>query len=399
MPKIYGNIDVLEAARRRIAYLLEEFDNYVVGFSGGKDSTVLLELVVEQARRLGKLPVPTWYTDKEAEWECAIDFIRATMHRPEIKPLWIQVPLRVHNANSYEHPWLTCWEPGVEWMREKEDIAVKVNDFGVDRSEKMREIFVNRTFDKPVAKILGLRCEESPRRLKGCTQDATYAGWVTWAKKVKGYEGIFDFYPLYDWGYRDIWKAIHEHGWKYCPLYDRQFALGVELRKMRVHHLVPETSTQSLLCLQEIEPHTWEKMVRRFPGTNQFKHCGSLLFQQKNNKLDLPLAFESWKEYRDYLAENLLPEGIREQFFGRFSTMDEKYAGLAPVDFERMLKKQVLAILNNDNFMTILDNWEVKPEVAAYCKIMRRGYILPPEIPYAKYAFNAGYEVGRESDG
>ena len=47
--KIYKQKNVYEAAKERINYLFNEFDNVVVGFSGGKDSTCVLNLALEVA--------------------------------------------------------------------------------------------------------------------------------------------------------------------------------------------------------------------------------------------------------------------------------------------------------------------------------------------------------------
>jgi predicted phosphoadenosine phosphosulfate sulfurtransferase len=44
-------IDVLTAARQRVSLVFDDFERVAVSFSGGKDSTVLLHLVMEEAVR------------------------------------------------------------------------------------------------------------------------------------------------------------------------------------------------------------------------------------------------------------------------------------------------------------------------------------------------------------
>lgn len=47
-------IDVLTAAKHRIARVFDDFARVYVSFSGGKDSGVLLELAAREARRRGR---------------------------------------------------------------------------------------------------------------------------------------------------------------------------------------------------------------------------------------------------------------------------------------------------------------------------------------------------------
>ena len=47
MIKEYLEQDVYSATRERLAYLFREFDNIYVSFSGGKDSGVLLNLLLD----------------------------------------------------------------------------------------------------------------------------------------------------------------------------------------------------------------------------------------------------------------------------------------------------------------------------------------------------------------
>ena len=47
MKREYLNENVYEALQRRLKFLFEEFDNIFVSFSGGKDSGLLLNLVLD----------------------------------------------------------------------------------------------------------------------------------------------------------------------------------------------------------------------------------------------------------------------------------------------------------------------------------------------------------------
>ena len=47
--KQYKNIDVLQAAQERISIVFDNFPRIYIAFSGGKDSTVVMHLVMEEA--------------------------------------------------------------------------------------------------------------------------------------------------------------------------------------------------------------------------------------------------------------------------------------------------------------------------------------------------------------
>lgn len=51
MSKKYLEKNVLELAKERIEYVFDEFKKISISFSGGKDSTVLLYLVLEEAKK------------------------------------------------------------------------------------------------------------------------------------------------------------------------------------------------------------------------------------------------------------------------------------------------------------------------------------------------------------
>ena len=50
MKKEYLSMNVYEALQERLRFLFEEFDNIFVSFSGGKDSGLLLNLVLDYRR-------------------------------------------------------------------------------------------------------------------------------------------------------------------------------------------------------------------------------------------------------------------------------------------------------------------------------------------------------------
>lgn len=348
----YFKHDVYEGALQRISYLFDEFDQVVVSFSGGKDSTAILNLALEIAGDKCKLPLPVMFLDQEAEWQSVIDYAKVVMDDHRVKPYWLQVPIRLFNATSAENTWLHCWAEGEQWMREKEPYAIKSNVYGTDRFHDFFPKFLEYHYpDQSVAMLTGVRAEESPNRRAGLTNKATYKH-ITYGKVYNQKLKHFSFHPLYDWSWRDIWKAIHDNEWSYAKTYDYYYRYGIEPRKMRISNLHHETAVHQLYYLQEIEGETWDKLTKRLGGINQARHFS----RQEMFKCErLPYMFRDWMEYRDYLLSKFIQPDKQEIFARKFKQMDEFYAEM--VDKADMYQAHITTILMNDFEFTRLSNF------------------------------------------
>lgn len=366
--KIYLGTNVYEEAIKRIERLYDEFDEVVVGFSGGKDSTVVLNLAIEVAKKLNRLPVKTIFIDQEAEWGCVIDYIRRTMHRPEVEAMWYQMPLRISNSTSHDEMWLMCWKDGDDgkWIRDKEPDSLKENHFGTLTFGKLfNEILKKDITSQKACLIGGVRCEESPARTNGLTNALTYKD-IAWGKFVynnkKTGKERYIFYPIYDWTLPDVWKAINDNGWEYSKLYDYQYQHGISLNNMRVSNVHHETATNTLHYMQEVEPEMYQKVQQRLKGVNTEKTLGEDASLVKT----LPYMFKDWREYRDFLLEGLVKdEGIRKRFAMHFKRYDKLESKSKLLD-ESFNREMVKAILKNDYHSVTVTNWFMKPDIVCY---------------------------------
>ena len=214
--KIYREQNVLEAALDRMRWVFGEFENIVVSYSGGKDSTVTLRLALQVAEELGRLPLPVLWLDQEIEWQATTDHVKEVMYEPGVKPMWMQFPFVISNATSPTARYLDCWaeDKESEWVHPRDPIAMTENKYDEVRFHKLFGRILQVEFPEGLtANLAGVRCEESPARQGGLTNKATYKH-VTWGKKVT--KQHYNFYPLYDWTTSDVWKAIHDHDWPYC---------------------------------------------------------------------------------------------------------------------------------------------------------------------------------------
>lgn len=362
--KIYSRLNVFEEALQRIEYLFHEFDEVVVSHSGGKDSTVVFNLALMVAKKLDRLPLRVVFIDQEAEWELVIEHMRRVMAREEVVPMWFQMPMQISNGASHFKLWLQCWEPGGDWVREKEPNSIHENPYGTKTFAELFTKIIEKEFpNKSACYVAGVRAEESPTRYTALTSGATYKH-ITYGKILNRKLGHYTFYPIYDWGYRDIWKAIHENNWDYCEVYDRMYQYGEHPKAMRVSNLHHETALRNVHTIHEIDGKTWEKVSKRVEGLNTIKHLNKDAIE---NVRELPWMFSSWVEYRDYLLENLIQADIaKEKFTKKFAQMDERYAP-APEDIKgQMLRTHVSALLVNDYHMTKISNFERRPDVHSW---------------------------------
>jgi len=300
--RIYSMKNVYDAAIERLNYLFDEFENIVVNVSGGKDSTVVFNLAMEVAKKKNKLPLDVLFIDQEAEHDFTIDIIKEIMYRKDVKPYWMQFPFRIENAVSFGEDFLNVWGEGEEWLREKDPISYKKNIYNNTQWEGLFTSIMAVEFKgKRCAGISGIRTEESPTRFMGLTEHATYK-WITWGRVEDKKKDHYAFYPIYDWSYTDVWKAIHDNHWTYNKLYDYQYQYGTPLQDMRVSSLHHQTAIRALFYLQEIEPELYNKMTKRLTGIDSAGKFGFDDFFPKQ----LPYMFRSWVEYRDFLFERLI---------------------------------------------------------------------------------------------
>lgn len=316
---IYGNKTVVEATRERVKYLFDNYDNIQLSFSGGKDSTVLFHFINEEAKKRNR-KFYLFFLDQEAEYQGTIDMVDWAMRQPNVIPLWYQVPMFMTNACSSEQLFLWAWGEGENWVRPKSDISIhEIKGKYPKRFYKFVQwssMQLRKLKGKSVS-VIGLRAEESPSRRFVMFGEDNDLFWLR--RKHEPHKA----YPLIDWSYTDVWKFLAENNLKYNKVYDKMYMLGLNLRTMRVSNLIHEKAYRCLTELQELEPETYDKLEQRLKGV----HCASIY--AKENLMysikKLPEQFKTWKEYKDFLLENIHPDlaKIFRYQWSRFGDTDD----------------------------------------------------------------------------
>ena len=324
LTQVYNNErNVLDAARERIAFVFDQFEQIICSISGGKDSTTLAHLALLEARRRGR-QIGLFLLDEEVLYQSSIDQVEYLM---ELFPactnkIWLQIPFNLTNATSFQEGQLQCWEPGKhkDWMRAKKAFAVqhrmwaleaqtvrdKNKGFGFyDVIENFERCYTNTAF------LVGERGTEAPNRWRSVSKNPVTVGSkpIFWAT-TRGKNVVFK--PIYDWNFHDVWKYIYDEKLRYSKIYDFQLKKGYPINEMRISSLIHERSFKSLCDLPEFEPKTYEKLTRRIKGITFAQETGKNAKVFKARKL--PKNFKSWIAYRDFLLSTY-PDASKKPIF------------------------------------------------------------------------------------
>ena len=232
LKKYSSTISTLEAVRKRISMLFDNFESINVSISSGKDSTVLYHLCLQEAIKRDR-KITAFFLDQEAEYKASIDIIIKQMIHKNVIPAWYQVPIYLTNATSYDDFFLYAWGKNEKWMREKHEIAIKkIDEEYPQRFYKFFPWYENK--NTSAAYLVGLRAEEGVIRFRAVTK---YEGWngIRWSSNT---DNINKFYPIYDWTVYDVWKFIYDYNLDYNKIYESSL-VNKKLQEDSIFSILP----------------------------------------------------------------------------------------------------------------------------------------------------------------
>ena len=213
-------LNVYDASNERIDFIFKNFKRIYLSFSGGKDSGVMLNLVLDYMKanniteKLGIMIL-----DNEANYEYSIDFMHKII-RENIDMLdvyWCCLPITLPcTVSSYAIEW-QCWgeKDKHKWIRPmpKDDYIVNFDNHNFPFFKE------NMTYDEfwddfgdwysngeLCACLIGIRSDESLNRFRAIMNDRkkTLKG-KDWTKKKRDNKlNVYNCYPIYDWKTEDV---------------------------------------------------------------------------------------------------------------------------------------------------------------------------------------------------
>lgn len=317
-------MNVLDAARVRIARAFSDFDRVLVAFSCGKDSGVLLNLAYDYARETGQLSkLAYYYQDYEAGYRFTHEYAERTFRDLDgCERFWLCLPIAAACSVSMYQPTWIPWDGDARdiWVRPmpKGDYVAREGNcpfpFAKGTGGFQARIDFARWFSATrgrTAVLIGLRADESlsRRAIVTSSQRKHMHEGLRHSKTVD--ERTTNFYPLYDWRAEDIWTANARFGWDYNKIYDLYYQAGLSVDQMRVASPFHKSGQAHLRLFKVIDPDSWGRMVGRVNGVNFAGIYGGTTAMGWKN-IAKPAHF-TWKQYAGFLLRTL-PHETRRRY-------------------------------------------------------------------------------------
>jgi predicted phosphoadenosine phosphosulfate sulfurtransferase len=325
--KVYNeNKNVYDASVERIDFIFKNFERIYVSFSGGKDSGVMLNMVIDYMRLHGITEkVGVMILDNEANYTHSLNFMHSIIRNnlDLLDVYWCCLPITLPcTVSSFATEW-QCWgeRDKERWIRPmpQDEYIVNIYNHKFDWFEE--DMNYDHFWDsfgewysqgKRCACLIGIRTDESLNRFRAIMNERkVMLKNKPWTKKNG--VNVYNCYPIYDWKTEDIWIANEKFEWEYNELYDIFWKAGLSIHQMRVASPFMSESKSSLNLYRVIDGGVWATLCARVQGANFVATYGK---QINYNTFKLPNG-HTWKSFTKFLLDTL-PEEVSVNFKMRF---------------------------------------------------------------------------------
>lgn len=330
----YLSKNVFEALQERFHFLFNEFDNIFISFSGGKDSGLLLNLLLDFRKKYyPNKTIGVFHQDFEAQYSVTTEYIEKTFSRLEkeenVELYWVCLPMATRTAlSSYEMYWYP-WDDTKEeiWVRPmpKHPYVIHLENNPITTYHyKMHQEDLAKQFgrwyrlshkNKKTVCLLGMRSDESLQRYSGILNKKYGYKDTCWISNQ--FKDVWCASPLYDWSTGDVWHANYSFGYEYNRLYDLYYMAGLKPDQMRVASPFNDYAKDSLNLYRVIDPKIWVKLVGRVQGAN-FTAIYARTKAMGYKNLTLPEG-HTWESYTHFLLSTLPPR-LRNNYIQKFKS-------------------------------------------------------------------------------
>lgn len=394
--KKYLSINVLQAAKGRIKEAIESHSDFYVSFSGGKDSGVLINLVIDVAREMGRLPVKAVFSDLEVIFKETERYTKSIMDLKEVEPYWLCLEELDDNASSIYERYFKFWGenslhtrdmPTMPYVINKHNIPEWLSRYYISNNvdewtiTKFGEALCDKNNTPNIVNFIGMRTDESYGRLMNIRAMKNRIKKNNHTYKYKeGSPRTWVSLPIYDWTVSDVWHYYAMTGLDYNKVYDSMHRIGIPAHAQRTCSAFGEEQKKTLYYWCVIEPDTWERMCTRVAGANfgkMYNHTNL------NSRKVIKPSSITWKEYTMLLLASL-PKDARDLFNDKFKivfnyhkTMYQDKENIPPEVYIQDSKKDVKQVMKNTGLsIKYFISWETLA-----------GAIIRRDFVFKKYGF------------
>lgn len=394
MPKNLLGFNVLEATKERISWTFDKFEKIYISFSGGKDSTVMLHLVMDEAIKRNR-KVGILFVDLEGQYKLTISHINKCFDRykDHSEKFWVCLPIHLRNAVSVYDPFWICWDKNEKhkWVRELPDSISDETYFpffnkGMEFEEFVPEFGEWYAKGERCACFVGIRADESLNRFRTiASQSKTTLEGKQWTTLVT--DNVYNIYPVYDWSTQDLWIYHAKNPDKeYNRLYNLMYKAGLSIHQMRICQPYGDDQRRGLWLFHLIEPETWARVVARVNGANG----GALYVNDSGNVMGYRKIIKpnnhTWQSFAKLLIGSM-PEKTKVHYENKITLfnkwwIDRGYPEGIPDEVEHKLeasrkvpswRRVCKSLLRNDYWCKGLGFSQHKSEAyEKYLKLMKR---------------------------